>query len=269
MRRLTRLLLSQFARVARPYLEAQGLLRTTKVFSGSALAWTPGAERVLVLAPHMDDETIGCGGALALHVAAGANVHVVFLTDGGAGAPPGALSELDAKRTLVELRKREAVSALGVLGVSKASFLDAPDGGLLQAQEASGRLHEILMQHRPELVYVPCFLEEHPDHYAASRILVHAAMDLTFGFQCMGYEVWTPLFPNTVVAIDAVVELKREALSHYKSQLASLDYIHTAMGLNSYRSAAFTEPRIRFAEAFFSLPLSQYAAAFEAYGRRH
>jgi N-acetylglucosamine malate deacetylase 1 len=269
MRRLPRLLLRYFAHAARPYLELQGLLRTTKVFSGSALAWTPGAERVLVLAPHMDDETIGCGGALALHVAAGAKVQVVFLTDGAAGAPQSALAEPGAKRTLTESRKREAVLALEVLGIREATFLDAPDGELMQAPEVASRLREILSQHRPELVYLPCFLEEHPDHYAASRILLDATTNLTFGIQCMGYEVWTPLFPNTVIAIDAVVELKREALSHYKSQLTSLDYIHTALGLNSYRSAAFTDPGIRFAEAFFSLPLPQYAEAVAAYGKRH
>ena len=85
MKRLTRVLLRQFARAARPYLQSYGLLRTSKIFNTSCLVWEPGAEKVMVLAPHMDDETIGCGGTLARHVRAGASVTVVFLTDGRHG----------------------------------------------------------------------------------------------------------------------------------------------------------------------------------------
>src|SRR5581483_3324065 len=134
MKRITRLLLKQFAKAARPYLQSYGLLRTSKVFNTSALVWEPGAERVLVLAPHMDDETIGCGGALAQHVRAGANVHVVFLTDGRHGSGKlGALTgeaRREAEMQLVATRKEEALRALATLGVQGWTFLDVEDGTL-------------------------------------------------------------------------------------------------------------------------------------------
>src|SRR6185437_3709814 len=76
-----RLLLRYLSRKARPYLRTWGLLQTAKIFNKSAIVWEPGNQRVLVLAPHMDDETLGCGGALAAHVAQGSAVTVVFLTD--------------------------------------------------------------------------------------------------------------------------------------------------------------------------------------------
>jgi hypothetical protein len=70
------------------------------------------------------------------------------------------------------------------------------------------------------------------------------------------------------VNIDATAALKRDALSHYKSQLAEADYGHTQFGLNAYRSAAFLGGSCRYAEAFCALPLAQYGEMYAAYVRR-
>jgi len=269
MNRITRLLLRRFAGAARPYLKSYGLLQTSKVFNSSALVWEPSAERVVVLAPHMDDETIGCGGSLALHVRAGALCRVVFLTDGRHGSSQindlGGAARRSAELELVETRKSEARLALETLGVHEISFLDVEDGTLTGDRQVSERVRVILEREKPDLVYVPSFLEQHPDHYAASRILLEAASALPLRFQCLAYEVWTPLFPNCVVRIDEVVELKQRALAQYRSQLHDMDYLHSAMGLSAYRSAAFTGHAARFAEAFCSMPLPAYRQMFDAY----
>lgn len=263
MRGVTSLLLKVFSRAARPYLRSHGLLKTAKVFNRSALVWDPGAERVLVLAPHMDDETIGCGGTLARHAARGASITVVFLTDGAGG---GALEAAGPPASLTEVRKREAHRALSVLGIDRLEFLDAPDGALAAAGDrVAERLRAILREGRFDLAYLPFFLEEHPDHRAASRVLLEAAGGAEFALTCMGYEVWTPLFPNCLVNIDATVDLKREAMSHYRSQLAEADYAHTQLGLNAYRSAGFLGGTCRYAEAFCALPLEQYRDLYATY----
>ncbi|MGC1520208.1 MAG: hypothetical protein WA803_01600, partial [Steroidobacteraceae bacterium] len=77
-------------------------------------------------------------------------------------------------------------------------------------------------------------------------------------FECRCYEVWTPLFPNIVVEIDATIEMKKRALACYQSQLAAMDYIHTSIGLNAYRASAIGCKTALFVEAFFSVPLSGY-----------
>jgi N-acetylglucosamine malate deacetylase 1 len=161
VKRVLRVLLRFFVRIARPYLRAYGLLQTAKIFNRSALVFDPGGERVLVLAPHMDDEVIGCGGTLALHVARGADVTVTFLTDGRrAGAlaqPPGAREPLD----IVATRKHEAHRALGELGVDKIVFFDVPDGELGNAvPRLADKLRKQLQRLRPSIVYLPFFLEE-------------------------------------------------------------------------------------------------------------
>jgi LmbE family N-acetylglucosaminyl deacetylase len=269
MKRLTKALLWRFARAARPYLQSHGLLRTSKVFNASALVWEPGAERAVVLAPHMDDETIGCGGAVARHVKAGGSVHVVFLTDGRHGSSRLQALTGEARRAeeikVVELRKQEARRALDKLGVRSLTFLDVEDGTLDADKNVAGRLREVLQAQRPGIVYVPCYLEQHPDHFAASRLLLEATRDSGLKFQCMAYEVWTPLFPNCLVRIDDVVELKKSALAEYRSQLADLDYLHTSLALNAYRSAGFSEHYGRYAEAYFATPVDVYRKMFDEY----
>ncbi len=216
---------------------------------------------MMVLAPHMDDEVLGCGGTIARHVRAGAEVAVVFLTDGRHGSGTlAALPELERRRRqreLVEVRKREARRAGEILGVKHIFFLDAEDGRLCTDLQVPRRLRAILEREPPRIVYLPFLLENHPDHAAASEVLI-AAAGAAADFECRCYEVWTPLFPNIVVEIDVTLELKRSALSCYESQLATMDYAHTVIGLNAYRSSAVGCKTARFVEAFYALPFADY-----------
>ena len=81
----------------------------------------------------------------------------------------------------------------------------------------------------------------------------------------LAYEVWTPLFPNCVVKIDDVLEIKKRALAEYRSQLAEFDYLHTSVALNAYRSAAFSGQHGLYAEAFCSLGVREYQRMYAAY----
>lgn len=275
MKVLTKALLKRFSRAARPYLQSSGLLQVSGVYNHSAMVWQPGAENVLVLAPHMDDETIGCGGTLALHARLGARITVVFLTDGRNGS--SALSTLYGEQRerkqqeLVALRTEEARAALQRLGVDRMICLGAEDGALEKCGWVAEKLRAVLLEQQPDLVYVPFYLEEHPDHRAASRVLLDAASGTSLRFQCMGYEVWTPLFPNCLVRIDATVEAKQQALREYASQLEQCDYLHASIGLNAHRSAGLIHPPGSsggYAEAFYAIPLSEYREQFTGFGAR-
>ena len=84
-------------------------------------------------------------------------------------------------------------------------------------------------------------------------------------FDCCGYEVWTPLFPNRLVEINDVVGMKRQALQHYQSQLIENDYLHASLGLNAYRAIALSQKHGGFAEAFFVTPLNDYRELYKEY----
>lgn len=269
MNLLTKVLLKRLSRAARPYLSSSGLLQVSAVYNHSAMLWQPGAERILVLAPHMDDETIGCGGTLALHAQRGAQITVMFLTDGRNGS-----SDVNAtygetrergQRELIELRTTEARAALQRLGANRMVCLDAEDGALDKCAWAPEKLRDVLLKLQPEIVYLPFYLEEHPDHRAASRVLLDAVAGTSLQFQCMGYEVWTPLFPNCLVRIDSTVEVKKQALQEYRSQLRQCDYVHASIGLNAHRSAGLMNPpgfHGGYAEAFYASSLPQYREQF-------
>lgn len=245
----------------------RGLLRAANGFHNIDADWHPGRERVLVLAPHMDDEVLGCGGAIALHRRAGADVAVVFLTDGRWGS--SSLRGLDgaalraAQDQLVATRKREAAAALEILGVGDVVYLDAVDGSLSSDPDTVSRLRAVVERIRPQIVYLPSFLEQHPDHRAANGLLMAAAGHRSAAFDCLAYEVWTPHYPNCFVGIDSVLDKKRSALSQYHSQLADADFEHGILGLNAYRALMRPRPGRRYAEAFCALPYADYVKSYE------
>jgi LmbE family N-acetylglucosaminyl deacetylase len=205
------------------------------------------AENVLVIAPHPDDESIGCGGTVCLHGGRGDRVDVVFLTSGECctdDLPP---------ETLRRIREAEAGEACRVLGVEAADFLRLPDLGLAgEVERAAGLLRPVLEGRAPGVIYLPHPGESHPDHAAALPI-VRAALAPSAArarlpeLQC--YEVWSPLTrPDWVEDVSAVMPRKLRAVRCYRSQLRLFRYDHAVRGLNRYRG--ILAGGSRYAEAF-------------------
>jgi LmbE family N-acetylglucosaminyl deacetylase len=150
----------------------------------------PTARAAIVFAPHPDDETLGCGGTIAVKRRLGAHVTIVEMTDGEA-----AYGELADRERLKAIRQAEAIEAAHVLGVRAQDliFLAYPDGRLGDFQEqATKRVRTIIDAVRPREIFVPYGRDGHPDHEATSAI-VHAALSpLTNPFELPVYEypVW-------------------------------------------------------------------------------
>jgi len=217
-----------------------------------------GAEPILVFAPHADDETLGCGGLIALKRRAGCAVTVVFLTDGSRSHEGRA--EAPSPEALAALRREEARTALGTLSVPPESihFLDFPDGALGNLPQ-DGRaalqaaLADLLQRYRPALVFVPHRLDGHADHTAAYEAVTAAiALDAATSTAVYAYPVWlfwtrNRLFgnlPGSALAgayrlpIGSALEQKRQAMAAYRSQLEVLP-------------PGFVEPQMAPDEYFF------------------
>jgi LmbE family N-acetylglucosaminyl deacetylase len=228
-------------------------LRAAASLAGDGpLVGLPSLRRVLVLAPHPDDETIGAGGTLARLAAAGATVEVVVLTDGEA-TPGTGLEVAEAGRR----RRQEAARACVHLGLAPPKFGGHPDGGLAQRQaELAGELGALVPDLAPQAVFLPWFGDGHPDHRAVSAAL--ARTGLPDRVDVWAYETWAPLPANRVVDITPVVDLKRRALAAHVTAGAAFD-LDAMIGLNRYRSVHGLAGR-GWAEAFLVAPAPRYLA---------
>ncbi len=208
------------------------------------------AAPALAFAPHPDDETLGCGGTIVRKRTVGADVRIVFVTDGGASHG----EELISREELSEMRKREATEAARRLGVdaSRLIMLGLPDGALsTHFDDGVARVRRLLEEHAPAQLFVPYHVGEHADHKACAAIVQQAARESGWSGTIYEYPVWLwrhwPTVPfgrtwgdiravlgatfrarfgltllthfRTKVSLGASVAAKREALACHASQM--------------------------------------------------
>jgi len=205
---------------------------------------------VLVIAPHPDDEVIGCGGTVCKRAAQGDRVVVVFLTSGELG-----LKHLPREQAW-QIRETEARKAAKILKLAALEFLHLSDWTSSEQIRQGARLMQpILRQESPQLIYLPHPREWHPDHQAALPILRTALRGTGIPQpELRGFEVWTPLTEHDHVEdITAVMALKLRALRAHRSQLGDFNYERAVKGLNQFRGALAA--KCGYAEVFQTLQL--------------
>ena len=239
------------------------------------------ARRVLVLAPHYDDEVLGCGGLILQLAAGGAKVACAFMSDGSGGVegPPEGFTEDEYS----ERRKAEADAAAKVLGIGSVEHLGSlhglRDGSLASSLDRlTGSVEALLEQHKPDLLLAPSPLEATRDHQATFRALHEALInrrqgrteegeelasqdddsspgDLTLRVFC--YEVNHPFYPDLLVDVTTEMEEVAEAMSRYSSQLERHDYMASCQGLRRFRSLSLPDS-CRYAEGYCQLKASDF-----------
>jgi LmbE family N-acetylglucosaminyl deacetylase len=141
--------------------------------------------RLLVLAPHPDDETLACGGCIARAVAAGDEVHVVVVTDGRHGRWD------QAPDTTASIRLQELARAVAQLGLApdQVHSLGRSDGSLAtQIDELRDQIGELIRDHRPTVLVSPWAYDTHADHAALGEAARAAGAD--YDLAILGYVVW-------------------------------------------------------------------------------
>jgi LmbE family N-acetylglucosaminyl deacetylase len=194
--------------------------------------------KTLVIAPHPDDETLGCGALIARKRNDGQPVHVVFVTDGAAshpdhpGVPPAAIAAI---------RLQESRRALAVLGVDSCAiyYLNEPDSTLDRMPAARrealvNRLASLLNQVQPDEIFLPCGAEGSSEHEATFRFVIEAIDRTGATADIFEYPVW--LWWNPLKLLTRLVlttgryraptenfrAVKQHALAQYRSQLEPL-----------------------------------------------
>ncbi|MGI9177907.1 MAG: bacillithiol biosynthesis deacetylase BshB1 [Pirellulales bacterium] len=175
----------------------------------------------LVIAPHPDDAELGMGGTIALMLAQGLSVGILDLTD-GEPTPLGS----------VEIRARETAAASAALGIEWRENLGLPNRRLRASLRARGSLAGVIRRTRPRWLFAPHWIDAHPDHVAATRLVEAARFwakltkcdlpgspwhpERVYHYSCVHLKsVQRPAF---IVDISSTWATKRQSLACYASQ---------------------------------------------------
>jgi bacillithiol biosynthesis deacetylase BshB1 len=175
---------------------------------------------LLVFGPHPDDLEIGLGGAIARHTAAGKQVGLCDLTAGEMGT-----------NGTVDERLAEAAAAASVLGAAWRENLRWPDRRIGTDPGHLEQAVNFIRRHRPRAVAVPYWSDRHPDHAAASALLVEAVFNSGLRRYRPSEDAWRPEWvcyyfindattPSFVIDVSEQYDVKRRALDCHRSQFA-------------------------------------------------
>ncbi len=191
-----------------------------------------------VIAPHPDDESLGCGGTIALLARAGLPVHVLFVSDGTGSHRDSPTYPPEALRELRETEAREALVRLGLSG-DTATFLRLPDRfvpweGQPGFDMAVMAVAVLLRARQPATILLPWRGEHHCDHVASWQIVRAAAARISPQPRLLEYPIW--LWERTMphrdpsarevvgwrLDIGPVLDRQQTAIEAHRSQLTDL-----------------------------------------------
>lgn len=211
--------------------------------------------RVLIIAPHPDDEVLGCGGTIARHTQEG-QVYLCIVT--GAYPPEWPGEE-------IRERKREVLRVNKILGIKKTFFLNLPTVKLdtLPQKDLNELITRVVEDVKPEIVYIPHRGDLNRDH----RIVFDAAMvalrprSNSAPIKVLSYETlseteWSaPLIensfsPNVYVDISATLEAKLKAMSEYRLELKEFPHPRSLEAITALARLRGSTIGVEAAEAF-------------------
>lgn len=212
--------------------------------------------KILIIAPHQDDEILGCGGYIRKNIEDGCSIVILFITSGWSGVRNKKMS----KKKRVKIRETEAIKAGKILGIEKFIFLRKNDRAIYADKTLLFDIVKTIQITQPDIILSPHEDDADFEHQVVNKLTKEAAWLAKEGVlitklsparqlkEILFYEVWAPIKKPTVyVDITKHIDLKIKALMQYKSQLQQRDYISIISGLNMFRGGI---KGFKYAEAF-------------------
>ena len=199
--------------------------------------------RILAIGAHPDDVEFGCGGTLIKYARQGHDVSLLVMTDGGGGG-------------VGRIRRQEQQAAGDILGVSRLYWGEYPDTAIPLDRESIQRVERVILDVRPDFIFVHSQDDTHQDHRHLSVATITATR---YTRNVLFYEGPTTqnFSPNVFVNIDGILQDKIAALQAHGSQVTKtniegmniLDIVHSSAHFRGIQG------RVRNAEAFVPLRL--------------
>lgn len=207
---------------------------------------------ILVIAPHPDDEVLGCGGTLKKHALAGDRVHLCIATK--AYTP-------EWTQAFMNQRKQEIQDANKVLGIEKTYTLDFPTVKLdtIGQKKLNDAIETVVQDVKPDIVYIPFSGDLNKDHRLVHEACLVALRPFSAPFveKVLTYETvseteWgTSSFqPNVYSDITATLPSKIRAMRKYKSEVRTFPHPRSVKVLEALAIKRGSEANMRAAEAF-------------------
>ncbi len=198
-------------------------------------------DRILVLAPHPDDEILGAGGSILKSIANGKKVKVIYITDG------------TTKRN-----ENEKVSKTAGYDIE---YLNLENNNIQINKNILEKFNRLIENWRPKCILIPFLADDHDDHRRVNQLFMEAYRDRSskyIDFEIWAYQVYTNLPPNVMIEITQKINEKVKLLSFWESQ-KSRDWGHYIKGLNSFNTRFTpTNGLPLYFESFFVTPLDEY-----------
>ena len=199
--------------------------------------------RILAIGAHPDDIEFGCGGTLIKYAQQGHDVSLLVMTDGGGGG--------DGR-----IRRQEQQAARDILGVSRLSWGEYPDTAIPLDRESIQRVERVILDVRPDFIFVHSQDDTHQDHRHLSVATITATR---YTRNVLFYEGPTTqnFSPNVFVDIDGVLQDKITALQAHESQVmkTNIEGMNILDIVKSSTHFRGIQGRVRNAEAFVPLRL--------------
>lgn len=197
-------------------------------------------KKIIILAPHCDDEVIGCGGTILNYLSWGANITIVYCT-------------LPREKEIAALRKREAMSIWNAIENVNLVFWPYNDRELdKNIPDAINSAKEIIDIYEPEAILLPWMIDSHQDHQSSFFIICEAIKALNYQCDLHFYEIFYPVVANYIMNITNTFELKKDMMKKYKTQLR-INFLNSSTYINMYRASCLNLTAIKYVEAFFVL----------------
>lgn len=212
--------------------------------------------KVLVVAPHPDDEVLGCGGMIAKRAKNGDEVYVCIVTK---GMPPV------FNPVLIEQGRREDAEAAGILGVKRTLFLDYPAAELdkVGLGKLSRHFIEIIKNIEPDEVYIPHHGDMHFDHRIVSEAVMVGVrpkyshvVRRVYAYETLSETGWNipstqnEFIPTVYENITDTMENKIEAMNIFKSQLEDFPGPRSITSIEALAKYRGSTVGVEYAEAF-------------------
>lgn len=210
--------------------------------------------RILVFAPHNDDEVLGVGGTIAKMASEG---HVVTVCEITSGNPK-----------LWEMIASEAAAAHKVLGVSNVEYLHLPVVNMRNAEtiEVNRKFEELVEKIKPEIAFIPHKGDMHVDHQetnkaamVALRPYINPQLKAIYAFETLSETEWNlptvdnVFIPDTWNDITDYIEVKKQAMKCYSSQLSEFPNPRSLEAIEALAKLRGSTIGYRFAECFMTI----------------